>query len=188
MQDAEYRVVSPEYFDVMGVRVVRGQLFTGRDRAGSPAVAVVNEAMARRYWPGEDPMGKRLNLGDPDTSPWRTIVGVVRDVRHEGLDKEPYPQMYSPAAQFPRRGMTLVARAAADPASLVPAVRRELTSLDKDMPLYNVRTMEQVLSDSVSRRRFQMLLIAAFAFVGLLLAAVGTYGVISYRWRSAATR
>ncbi|HVF44359.1 MAG TPA: ABC transporter permease [Pyrinomonadaceae bacterium] len=180
VQDAEYRVVSPEYFDVMGVRLVRGQLFTARDREGSPAVAVVNEAMARRYWPGEDPIGKRVNLGNPETSPWRMIVGVVRDVRHDGLDKEPYPQMYSPAAQFPRRGMTLVARASADPASLVPAIRRELSSLDKDLPLYNVRTMEQVLSDSVSRRRFQMLLIAAFAFVGLLLAAVGTYGVISY--------
>jgi putative ABC transport system permease protein len=180
VQDAEYRVVSPDYFDVMGVSVVRGQLFTERDRAGGTAVAVVNEAMARRYWPGEDPIGKRINLGNPDKSPWRAIVGVVRDIRHDGLDKEPYPQMYSPVAQFPRRGMTLVARASADPASLVPAVRRELSSLDKDLPLYNVRTMEQVLSDSVSRRRFQMLLIAAFALVGLLLAAVGIYGVISY--------
>jgi putative ABC transport system permease protein len=180
VQDAEYRVVSPDYFGVMGVSVVRGQLFTERDRAGGTAVAVVNEAMARRYWPGEDPIGKRINLGNPEKSPWRAIVGVVRDIRHDGLDKEPYPQMYSPAAQFPRRGVTLVARASADPASLVPAIRRELSSLDKDLPLYNVRTMEQVLSDSVSRRRFQMLLIAAFALVGLLLAAVGIYGVISY--------
>jgi putative ABC transport system permease protein len=178
--DAEYRVVSPDYFDVMGIPVVRGQLFTERDRAGSPAATVINETMARRYWPGEDPIGKRINLGDPSSSPWRTIVGVVRDIRNESLDKEPYPQMYAPLAQFPRRQMTLVARTSGEPSALVPALRRDLSSLDKDLPLYNVRTMEQVLADSISRRRFQMLLITAFAGVGLLLAAVGIYGVISY--------
>jgi putative ABC transport system permease protein len=179
--DAEYRVVSPDYFDVMGIPVVRGQAFTERDRAGVPAVTVINETMARRYWPGEDPIGKRINLGDPAAGGvWRTVVGVVRDIRNESLDKEPYPQMYAPEAQFTRRQLTLVARTSGDPTALVPALRRELTSLDKDLPLYNVRTMEQVLADSVARRRFQMFLIAAFAGLGLLLAAVGIYGVISY--------
>ncbi|HJQ32686.1 MAG TPA: ABC transporter permease [Pyrinomonadaceae bacterium] len=181
-QDAEYRVVSPDYFDVMGIRLVRGQTFTERDRANTPAAAVVNEAFARRYFNGEDVIGKRVNLGfgDPEKDPWRTIVGVVRDIHHESLDKEPYPQMYVPVAQFPRRLMTLVARTSGDPNAIVPALRRDIASLDKDLPLYNVRTMEQVLADSIARRRFQMLLIAAFAGVGLLLAAVGIYGVISY--------
>jgi len=180
VQDAEYSTVSPEYFDVMGIRLVSGEKFTERDRAGAPAVTLISETMARKYWPGEDPVGKRINLGDPARSPWRTVVGVVKDIRREALDKEPYPQMYSPIAQFPRRGLSVVARASGDPLGLVPAVRRELAGLDKDLPLSNVRTMEQVLAESVARRRFQMLLIAAFAGIGLLLAAVGIYGVISY--------
>jgi putative ABC transport system permease protein len=145
-----------------------------------PDAAVINGAMARKFFPGEDPLGKRINLGDPADTPWITVVGVVGDARTGGLDQEPYPQVYLPAAQFPRRAGTFVARAKGDPAALAPALRRELAAIDKDLPLYNVRTMEQVLSDSVSRRRFQMILIAAFAGVGLLLAAVGIYGVISY--------
>jgi putative ABC transport system permease protein len=178
--DAEYRVVTPDYFATMGIPLARGEGITARHAAGSPAVVVVNETMAHRHWPGEDPIGKRINLGNPETAPWRTVIGVVRDIRHEGLDKVPYPQMYSPYAQFPRRSMTLVARAAADPLGLAPGVRREVAALDKDLPLYNVRTMEQVVAESVARQRFTMLLIAVFAGVGLLLASVGIYGVISY--------
>ncbi|HEX8187723.1 MAG TPA: ABC transporter permease [Pyrinomonadaceae bacterium] len=180
VQDAEFIEVSPDFFDVMGIRLVRGERFTERDREGAPVAALVSETMARRYWPGEDPVGKRVNLGNPERSPWMTVVGVVSDVRRGGLDKEPYPQLYAPVAQLPTRGVTLVARTSGDPLAVVPAVRRELAALDRDLPLYNVRTMEQVLSDSISRRRFQMLLLAAFAGVGLLLAAVGIYGVISY--------
>ena len=180
VQDAEFFSVTPDYFDALGIPLVRGERLTERHRADVPDVAVVNEAMARRYWPGEDPVGKRLNIGDPEKTPWITVIGVVRDARTDGLDKEPYPQMYVPSAQFPFRAMTFVARTAGDPAGVAPALRRELASIDRDLPLYNVRTMEQVLSDSISRRRFQMVLIAAFAGVGLLLAAVGIYGVISY--------
>jgi putative ABC transport system permease protein len=180
VQDAEVFVVTPGYFDVMGIGYVRGERLNEQHREGTPDVVVVNETMARRYWPNEEPIGKRVNLGDPAKTPWMTVVGIVRDTRNVGLESAPYPQMYGPAAQFPRRGMSFVARTSADPATLVPALRRELAALDKELPLYNVRTMEQVLADSVSRRRFQMVLIAAFAGVGLLLAAVGIYGVISY--------
>jgi putative ABC transport system permease protein len=180
VQDAQVFVVTPDYFEVLGIGHVRGERLTERHREGTPDVAVINEAMARRFWPGEDPVGKRLNLGNPENTPWVTVIGIVRDTRHSGLDKEPYPQMYGPAAQFPRRAMTLVARTSGDPTGLAPALRRELAAIDPDLPLYNVRTMEQVMSDSISRRRFQMVLIAAFAGVGLLLAAVGIYGVISY--------
>jgi putative ABC transport system permease protein len=180
VQDAETFVVTPGYFDVMGIGHVRGERLGEQHREGTPDVVVINETMARRYWPNEDPIGKRVNLGDPAKTPWMTVIGIVKDTRNVGLETAPYPQMYGPAAQFPRRGMSFVARTSNDPASIVPALRRELAALDKDLPLYNVRTMEQVMSESVSRRRFQMVLIAAFAGVGLLLAAVGIYGVISY--------
>jgi putative ABC transport system permease protein len=178
--DAEYRIVSPGYFATMGIPLLRGNGFTERDDANTPRVMVINETMARKYWPGEDPIGKRINLGDPSTSPWRTIVGIVRDGRNQRLDAEPYPQMYAAYAQSPTSGMTLVTRAAAEPLSLVPAIRGELVAIDKDQPLYNVRTMEQVLWESVARQRFNMLLITIFAGIGLILAAVGIYGVISY--------
>jgi putative ABC transport system permease protein len=178
--DAEYRIITPAYFATMGVSLVKGEGFTDRHHSNAPAVIIINETFARRYFPGEDPVGKRLNLGNPQSSPWRTIIGIVKDVRHEGLDTEPYPQMYSPLAQFPRRAMTMVARTSADPLKIVPTIRSELSQLDKDQPLYNVRTMEQVLSASIARQRFQMLLIAVFAGVGLVLASVGIYGVISY--------
>ena len=180
VQDAEFFSVTPDYFDVMSIHFVRGERLSERHRTDVPDVAVINETMARRYFPGEDPIGKRVNLGDPAKVPWITIIGVVGDARTGGLDKEPYPQMYVPAAQFPPRAMTFVARTSGDPAAVAPALRRELAAIDRDLPLYNVSTMERVLSDSISRRRFQMILIAAFAGVGLLLAAVGIYGVISY--------
>ncbi|MBV9924274.1 MAG: ABC transporter permease, partial [Acidobacteria bacterium] len=179
VQDAEVCAVSPGYFDVMNIPLVRGEPLTERHTAGVPTAVVINETMARRYFAGEEPLGKRLNIGDP-TNPWWTIVGVVRDARTDSLDKEPYPQMYVPEAQFPQRAGTFLVRTKGDPAAVVPALRREVASVDKDIPLYNLRTMEQVLSDSLSRRRFQMVLVAAFAGVGLLLAAVGIYGVISY--------
>ncbi|HEX7315085.1 MAG TPA: ABC transporter permease [Pyrinomonadaceae bacterium] len=180
VQDAEVFTVSPDYFEVMGISFVRGERLTERHRAGVPDVAVINETMARKHFPGEDPIGKRVNLGNPENTPWITVIGVVGDARTGGLDKEPYPQMYAPSAQFPYRAMTFVARTSGEPLSIAPALRRELAAIDKDLPLYNVRTMEQVMSESVARRRFQMVLIAAFAGVGLLLAAVGIYGVISY--------
>ncbi|MBV8858085.1 MAG: ABC transporter permease [Acidobacteria bacterium] len=179
VQDAELFSVTPGYFDVLGIPLLRGERLGERHTGDVPTVIVINETMSRRYFPGEDPIGKRVNVGDPK-QPWYTIIGVVRDARADGLDQEPYPQMYVPAAQFPVRAGTFVARTSGDPASIAPALRRELAAIDKDLPLYNLRTMEQVMSDSVSRRRFQMVLIAAFAGVGLLLAAVGIYGVISY--------
>jgi putative ABC transport system permease protein len=178
--DSEYRIITPGYFATMGIPLVKGEAITERHTADAPAVIVINETFAKRFFPNEDPIGKRLNLGNPQTAPWRAIIGVVKDVRHEGLDTEPYPQMYSPVAQFPRRAMTMVARTNTDPMALVPSVRSELSAIDRDQPLYNVRTMEQVLAASIARQRFNMLLIAIFASVGLVLAAVGIYGVISY--------
>jgi predicted permease len=179
-QDAEYRIATPDYFRALGIPVIRGSVFSERDTANMPYVMVVNETFARRNFPGEDAVGKRVNLGDPAQAPWRTIVGVVKDVRHQSLDAEPYPQMYTPLGQSPRRSMSVVVRAGGDPKNAIPLVRSELAALDRDLPLYNVRTMQEVLSESVARQRFSMLLVAIFAFLGLALASVGIYGVIAY--------
>jgi putative ABC transport system permease protein len=178
--DAEYRIITPNYFATMGIPLVRGEGFTPRHTSDVAGVMIINETMARRYFPGEEPIGKRINLGDPQRDPWRTIIGIARDVRHEGLDTAPYPQMYAPLAQFPRSAMTLVARVQGDPLALVPNMRGELRAIDRDQPLTNLRTMEQVLAQSIARQRFNMTLIAIFSVVGLVLASVGIYGVISY--------
>ncbi|HKS29939.1 MAG TPA: ABC transporter permease [Pyrinomonadaceae bacterium] len=178
--DAEHRVVTPGYFDAMNISLVRGSAFTAQHNSSAPAVTLISETMARKYFPNEDPIGKRINLGDPEKSPWLTIIGIVKDVRQDALDKEPYPQMYVPHAQLTSRAMTLLVRTSNSPSSLVPAIRSELANMDKDQPLYNVRTVEQVMSESISRQRFSMLLIAIFAGVGLVLASVGIYGVMSY--------
>jgi putative ABC transport system permease protein len=178
--DAEYRVVTPAYFTTMGIPLIRGEGFTERHTRDAPSVMIINETMARRYFPGEEPIGKRINLGNPQSDPWRTIIGVVKDVHDEGLDTDPYPQMYSPLAQFPANAMTLVARTGGDPLALAPNIRGELAAIDRDQPLTNLRTMEQVMSQSISRQRFNMTLIAIFSVVGLILATVGIYGVMSY--------
>jgi putative ABC transport system permease protein len=178
--DAEHRVVSPGYFKAMGIPLIRGRMLSEQDHAQAPFATVISETMARRYWPNEDPLGKRINLDDSQTAPWRTIVGIVGDVRNEGLNAEPNPQMYVTFAQAPRQGMSLVVRGAGDPTGLIAGVRNKVAELDRDQPLYNLRTLEQALAESLARERFGLLLIMAFAGLALLLAAVGVYGVLAY--------
>ena len=177
---AESQVVSPSYFRTMAIPLLKGRLFTDQDVEEAPGVIVINDVMADRYWPGEDPIGKRISLVDALTGPWLTVIGVVENVRQVTLDSEPYPQMYEAYSQNPGRGAALVVRTASDPMSLISAVRTQVSAIDRDQPLYNVRSMDQVLDDSVSRQRFNMLLISIFTAVALVLAAVGIYGVISY--------
>ncbi len=189
-----HRAVSSDYFQAMGIAVLEGRAFTEQDHRDAPRVAVVNESMARRFWPGENPVGKRLALSlealkfpKPNAPPvfdiagaMREIVGVVKDVRHDGLNTQPEPELFIPYLQRPVREMSIAVRVAGDPASLASLVRREVLAIDPNQPVANIRTMSQLLSDSVAKSRFNFLLLALFAGVALLLAAVGIYGVVSY--------
>jgi len=177
---AERPKITPDYFRVVGIRVLQGRAFTWADDENSPEVAIVNEGMARRYWPGEDAIGKRVSINDRDGQPvWRQIVGVVNDVKHDGLTAATRPHIYIPTMQFTYPGAILAIRAKGDPAALANTIRREVAALDRNQPLIDIGTMEKVISDSVADRRFQMTLLAIFAAVALILAATGVYSVMA---------
>ena len=176
------RIISPGYFDTMSIPLLSGRTFSDQDAATSPRVAVVSETMARRYWPGQDPIGKRIGTGRIERpEDWTQVVGVVKDVRQFELTADPKPQMYLP---YKQRGFfesrDLVVKTEVDPASLAATVRQAVWEIDKDQPVSNIRTMEEILLESIDRQRFSTLLLAIFAGVALVLAAVGIYGVMSY--------
>ncbi len=176
-----YSMTCPNYFHTMGIPILKGREFSSRDTLNSVPVVIINEGMARRYWPNEDPLGRHFKLGNPRSpSPWLTVVGVVRDVHHWSLDYQIVPQMFRPYSQAAWPGMTIVARTAGDPAVFTTAIRNAAASIDHEQPISDVRTMEFVIQDSLGFRRFPMLLLTTFAGVALLLAAVGIYGVMSY--------
>ena len=179
--NSDYHVVGGDYFGAMKIPLVRGRLFSDSDRPDTTPVALVNETMARRYWPDEDAVGKRMRTGpleNPDS--WLTVVGIVGDVKQYGLDQEQKTQFYRPQRQMPQRPMSLVVRAAADPAGLAGPLRQAVLSADPDQPIYNVRTMADLLSNTSAARRLSLLLLGAFAVTALLLAGVGIYGVLAY--------
>jgi len=166
----------------MGIQLKSGRVFTDEDRADTTPVVVVNEAMARRFWPGQSAVGKRIRWGGWNPQGWLTIAGVVADVKFSSLESESPPTIYMPVFQIPRirRDAVFIARTTAEPSSLAAAMRREIAAVDADLPVYDVRTMNQVIAESVAQRRFTMGLLAIFAFAALGLAALGLYGVISY--------
>jgi putative ABC transport system permease protein len=176
------RIISPGYFDTMSIPLLRGRQFTDQDTGTSPNVVVISETMARRFWPGEEAIGKRISAGRVESpEDWIQIVGVVKDVRQFELNADPKPQMYMSYRQagfFAPRD--LVVKTDVDPSSMAATVRKAVWEIDKDQPVSNIRTMESILADSIARQRFSMLLLAIFAAVALVLAGVGIYGVMSY--------
>lgn len=180
---AEFRTASPNYFRAMSIPLLKGRDFTARDDMKSPGVVIVNETLARQIFPGEDPIGKRIKPGmsvGNDPALMREIVGVVGDVKHQSLSSEAGAEVYVPHAQIPFGGMTLVARTGIDPQSLAATMRNEVNKLDKDIPVYNIRTLDDYLAASVAQPRFNTLLLGIFAGVALFLTMIGLYGVISY--------
>jgi putative ABC transport system permease protein len=173
--------VTPEWFRAIGAPLMRGREFNDSDRAGGVAVAIVNETMARRLWPGQDPLGQRFKLGAPDSrAPWLSVVGLAADMRRERPEKAPIPQVFRPLAQLPSLHMELLIRTGVPPFTLAEAVRRELQTIDKTVAVYGVTTMEERLGASLFERRFQASLLAGFSTVALVLAAIGTYSIVRF--------
>jgi predicted permease len=181
--EADQRPVTPGYFEALAIPLVSGRYFDQRDIATAAPVAIVDETMAKKYWPNEDPIGKRIRQGGSRSSnPWRTIVGVVRHVRYRTLESPSRVEFYWPFEQtgFPLGTMSLAIHTASDPRSLATVVQRQVLALDPDQPVYRIRTMPELVSESMARRRLSMVLLAIFAGVALALAAVGIYGIMSY--------
>jgi putative ABC transport system permease protein len=176
------RIISPGYFDTMSIPLLKGRGLTDQDTSTSPNVVVISEMMARRFWPGEDPVGKRIATGRVESpEDWIQVVGVVKDVRQFELNADPKPQMYLSYRQAGFFGVEdLVVKTDVEPASMAATVRKAVWEIDKDQPVSNIRTMDEILADSIARQRFSMLLLAIFAGVALVLAGVGIYGVMSY--------
>jgi predicted permease len=174
--------ITDGYFATLGMKTLRGRQFTGTDRDGSAKVAIVNEAFVKKAFPNEDPLGKYVELGWSEDGDRRggTVVGVVNDVKQRALDVDAFPTVYLPYTQAPRSSLSIAVKLRDARTAVVPALRAEVTELDPDLPLYNLRPMEEVVASSVATERLYMVLLTSFAAVALLLSAVGLYGVIAY--------
>jgi putative ABC transport system permease protein len=175
-----YRVCTPDYFTTMQIPILKGRAFTEQDKPSALPVVIVNETLARKHWPGQDAIGKRIRFNVPiDRAPWMEVVGVIKDVKHE-LTLEVTPEYYLPYEQDIWRSMVIVARTSVDPASLAGSIRENVWAFDKDQPVFDLRTMREVRSLSVGLQQFNSMMIGIFAAVALLLASIGIYGVMSF--------
>ena len=179
--DEERREVSPDYFRALETPLIKGRFFSNADNADAPLVIIVNQAFAKKFWPNEEALGKRIVMGGMSDDPkWITVVGIVGDIRHFGLDVGPKPEMYVPFAQSAYFTTIYAVRSNQGPRTLLPAIQREIQAIDPAVPLANVRTFENVIADSVAPRRLSVVLLGVFAGVAVLLASVGIYGVMSF--------
>ena len=176
---AEYAVALPGYFRTLKIPLRAGREFTDQDKEGAPEVVVVDELLARRYWPGKKALGRRINLIGREEGVWAEVVGVAAHVRNAGPQEEGEPQIYMPFLQRPQSQLYMVACCAADPAAFSPALRREVRGLDADQPITKLAPLRQIVDRALARQRFNLLLVTLFAGVALALAAVGLYGVMS---------
>ncbi len=183
---SEITSVTPEYFKVLQASLVRGRYFTEDDDTGKQPVAIVDESTARTYWPDRDPIGRRLSIRSirgAANPPWCTVVGVIKDIKSDGLDQSGAPHIYRPIYQFPgprSLSLSVTVRTSLPATSLEPLIRREIQAVDPDLPVFNVRTMNEVIDGSLASRRFSAELVGVFAVVALLLASVGIYGLLAY--------
>jgi putative ABC transport system permease protein len=178
--EGRYRVCSPDYFQTMGISILKGRAFTEQDQAGAQPVIIVNETLARRYWPNGDAIGHRMRFYGPlDKAPWMEVVGIAQDVKHE-LDLPVTPDFYLPHKQDSWNAMVLVARTTVDPASMTGPIRQQVLAMDKDQPVYGVYTMNEVRAISVTLYTFGFAMMSIFATLALVLAAIGIYGVMAF--------
>jgi putative ABC transport system permease protein len=179
---AEFAAVSPNYFDILKAPVISGRVFSDEDQPTSQRVAIIDQTLANRYWPGQDPLGQHISFNGPPTAqnPWVTIVGVVGDMKSDGFDAPLAPHIYLPVFQGPPYASVLFLKTNGNPGALSDQIRSEVQSIDSNLPLFSVRTMDEVIARSMAQRRFALEILAVFAGVALLLAAIGIYGVMSY--------
>ncbi len=174
-------IVSPEYFHLLGMTLLRGRLFIDQDLEDTPSVAVINQAAARTYWPNQDPVGKRILVRSRVAKPgWTTIVGVIADARTESLEDTGIPQIYFDIYQRPAKFLAFYLRGQVDPAAILAQVRTQIQAVDAELPVFRAETLDDVLSSSLSVRQFSMEMVALFAATALLLAGLGIYGTISF--------